>query len=276
MNHDRLVRDWSRGAVLIALSAVLGCASSSADGGEPGSGTPMANIQVRAELADETTNVGQGPFKVSYRGFGLALDDTTLSELASHLSVRTWPEGTVVPTTVTVEPVSPSNNNVPGTSAVVQIAPSAALEDRWYSLQFGPAQKGITTAQSFDGDVPGVRVRPGSHPAVSLISFCQAAETGSKFIVSFSEPVMAAIPAELFTVTQNAAPLTCRFDEMRPQELHEFCGTLVPGPLSVTLAAGKAQAIGGAALAAGHWAIDTRTLPVVQSGCVGYQVGLNP
>jgi hypothetical protein len=273
MNHDKLVRDLSRAAVLIALSAAGGCANSTDGGGQP-SGPHAPFIQVRADLTDETTNVGQGPFKVSYEG--RLLDDTTLGDLAAQLSLRTWPEGAVVPTTLTINPVSASNNNVPGTTAVVQIAPSAALDDRWYSLQFGAAQKGITTSQSFDGGVAGVRLRPGSHPAVSLISFCQAEAAGSKFIVTLSEAVTAAVPAELFTVTQNGAALGCRFDEMRPQELHEFCATLVPGPLTVTLAAGKAQATGGAPLAPGTWSIDTSKLPVVQSACVGYWVGLTP
>jgi hypothetical protein len=239
-----------------------------------GGGSSLPFIQIRADLADETTNAGQGPFKVSYYGLGRMLDDTTLGQLSARLSLRTWPEGAVVATVVTIGPVSPSNNNVPGTSAVVEITPSSALEDRWYSLQFGPAEQGVFTSQSFDGGVPGIRLRPGSHPAVRLIDFCQANAPGSKFIVAFSEPVTAASPADMFTITQNGALLTCRFDAMGPQDLHEFCSTLVPGPLTVTLAAGKAQSAGGALLAPGSWSLDTSTLPVVESGCVGYLVGL--
>jgi hypothetical protein len=158
--------------------------------------------------------------------------------------------------------------------AVVEIAPSSALEDRWYSLQFGLAEQGVVASQSFDSGVPGVRLRPGSHPAVRLINFCQADVPGSKFIVAFSEPVMAASPTEMFTVIQNGAPLDCRFDALEPQELHEFCSTLVSGPLTVMLGADKVQGAGGASLAPGSWSIDTTTLPVVESGCVGYLVGL--
>jgi hypothetical protein len=243
-------------------------------GDAQGGGSPLPFIQIRADLADETTNVGQGPFKVSYYGSGRILDDTTLGQLSARLSLRTWPEGAVVATVVTIGPVSPSNNNVPGTSAVVEMTPSSALEDRWYSLQFGPAEQGVIASQSFDGGVPGIRLRPGSHPVVRLIDFCQANIPGSKFIVSFSEPVTATSPADMFTVTQNGAPLICRFDAMGPQDLHEFCSTLVPGPLTVTLAAGKAQTEGGALLAPGNWSLDTSTLPVVESGCVGYLVPL--
>ena len=235
---------------------------------------PSHSFRFSAELADGTTNVGQGPFQVTYYGQGRTLDDTILGQLSAALAVRTWPEGTVVPTTVTIGPLTASSNNVPATMAVVEILPIGALEDRWYSLQFGAAQQGVMTTQSFDNGVPGLRLRPGSHPAVRLINFCQAPTAGAKFIVAFSEPVTAASPAEIFTVTQNGAALTCRFDDMSPQEVHEFCDTLVPGPLTVTLADGKAQSAGGAPLAAGTWSLDTRTLPVVESGCVGYLVGL--
>jgi hypothetical protein len=291
MNRDRIVRDWSGGIVLVALCAVAGCANPS--GGEGlnrpdanatkdgpagddslGGGSPAPFIQMRAELADGTTNVGQGPFKVSYYGLGRLIDDTTLGQLSARLALRTWPEGAAVSTVVTISPVSPSNNSVPGSMAVVEIAPSSALEDRWYSLQFGPAEQGVVASQSFDGGVPGVRLRPGSHPAVRLINFCQADLPGSKFIVAFSEPVTAASPTEMFTVIQNGAPLDCRFDALEPQELHEFCSTLVSGPLTVTLGADKVQGAGAASLAPGSWSIDTTTLPVVESGCVGYLVGL--
>jgi hypothetical protein len=44
--------------------------------------------------------------------------------------------------------------------------------------------------------------------------------------------------------------------------------------LTVTLAASKAQSAGGALLAPGAWSLDTSTLLVVESGCVGYLVGL--
>ncbi|MEA2697892.1 MAG: hypothetical protein QOI66_2163 [Myxococcales bacterium] len=291
MNRDRLVRDWSCGTVLIALCAVASCADPSggeglnrpdasttddrpAGGDSQGGGSPAPFIQVRADLADGTTNVGQGPFKVSYYGVGRMIDAPTLGQLSARLALRIWPEGAVISTAVTIAPVSPSNNNDPRTTAVVEIAPGSALEDRWYSLEFGPAEQDVSASQSFDGGVPGVRLRPGSHPAVRLINFCQADVPGSKFIVAFSEPVTAASPTEMFTVIQNGAPLTCRFDALEPQELHEFCSTLVPGPLTVTLGADKVQGAGGASLATVSWSIDTSTLPVVESGCVGYRVGL--
>jgi hypothetical protein len=291
MNRDRLVRDWSCDTVLVALCAVAGCASPSggegpnrpdatatedgpAGGDSLGGGSPAPFIQIRADLVDGTTNTGQGPFKISYYGVGRMIDAATLGQLSARLTMRTWPEGAAVSTAATISPVSPSNNNDPRTIAVVEVAPSSTLEDRWYSLEFGPAEQGVSTSQSFDGGVPGVRLRPGSHPAVRLIKFCQADVPGSKFIVAFSEPVTAASPTEMFTVIQNRAPLDCRFDALEPQELHEFCTTLVSGPLTVTLGADKVQGAGGASLAPGSWSIDTSTLPVVESGCVGYLVGL--
>jgi len=264
------VRDWSCAAVLVALCAIAGCAS------PPGqvSGEHFPVIGIRADLADGTTNAGQGPFKVSYSDYGLILDDAALGRLTARLALRTWPEGTDVPTVVTIGPIAPSNNNVPENMAVVEIAPSSALEDRWYSLQFGPAEKGIRTSQSFDGGVPGIRLRPGAHPAVRLIQFCQASVPGGKFVVDFSEPVTAASPAEIFTVTQNGVLLDCPSYDFRPQTLFEFCSTLVPGPVTVTLVAGKVHGAGGESLAPGTWSFDTSKLPSVESGCVGYLVEL--
>jgi hypothetical protein len=61
---------------------------------------------------------------------------------------------------------------------------------------------------------------------------------------------------------------------MGPQDLHEFCSTLVPGPLTAALSAGRAESADGVLVAPGSWLLDTRTLPVVESGCVGYLVGL--
>jgi hypothetical protein len=81
-------------------------------------------------------------------------------------------------------------------------------------------------------------------------------------------------PAELFTVTQNGAVLSCRFDSASDTDLHEFCETMVPGPVTVTLAAGEAQTADGLPLGAGTWMVDTTKLPTVESGCVGYLIPL--
>jgi hypothetical protein len=76
----------------------------------------------------------------------------------------------------------------------------------------------------------------------------------------------------MFTLTQNGAPLTCRFDAIGPQDLHDFCSTLVSGPLTVTLSPGKAQGASAVPVAAGNWSLDSSKLPATESGCVGYLV----
>jgi len=281
MDHDNGVRDWSRGAVLLAICGVVSCGSRAeervtdvADGSAPGGGSPRAYIQVRAELADGATNVGQGPFKVSYYGAGRVVDDAALADLTAQLTLHSWPEGAVVPSTVKVGPLLPTPT-VTGNSAVVEVTPGAPLDDRWYSLELGPARADVMTTQTLPSGAAGVRLRPGSHPAVTLIIVCTAPDgSGSKVIVDFSEAVTAANPAEMITVAQDGQALSCRFDALQPEDLHEFCSTLVPGPLNVTLPAGKGQGEGGAPLAPGDWTFDTRTLPFVESACLGYRVPL--
>jgi hypothetical protein len=253
--------------LLVVFSAVAGCEAR----GNALITPPVPAIQILAELEDGTTNAGQGPFKVSYFGYGRTLDDATLGQLSARLSLRTWPEGAAVATSLTIGQVASANTNVPANSASVALTPRAALDDRWYSLQFGSApQPGVISVQSFDGGVPGVRLRPGSHPAMRLMEFCQASVPGDKFIVVYSEPVTST--NLMLTVTQNGAPLTCRVDSSGGQDVHEFCGTLVLGPLTVTLAAGDAQGAGGVPLPSGSWSFDSSKLPVVESGCVGYLV----
>ena len=276
-------RAWSwRAAFAFALSWAPGCAVSheGADGATHPDVAPsdpvVPFIQIRADLDDESTNVGQGPFKVSYTLIGPTLDDATVGRLSAKLSLRTWPEGAVVAAVVTNGPVTDMTMKFhnPGWQAVVEIAPSSVIEDRWYSIQFGSPEQGVESFQSFDGDVWGVRVRPGSHPAVRLIQFC-----GGKFKISFSESVTTTSSGDLFTVVQKGQSLGCGVYQTLPQDLLATCDSYAPGPVTVTVAADQAQGAGGTPLAAGSWTFDTTMLPaipgIVEPSCVGYPVPLN-
>jgi hypothetical protein len=269
MGKQMIAKCGLGGAVVVtALCVINGCASHASGGPDAVSGdhSPPV-IQIRADLEDGATRVGQGPFNVWYSGSGAILDDATLRRLSAGISLRTWPEGAVIPMMVSNGPILPSNNNVPGTRAAVKITPEA-LEDRWYSIQFGAPEEDVISSQSFAGGVWGVRIRPGSHPAVRLIEFCDG-----KFILAFSESVTTANAAEIFTVTQNGQPVSCPINSVGSQDLHAFC-SIGPGPVTVTIAADTAQSADGAPLAAGRWNIDAAMLPSVEPGCVGYVIPL--
>jgi len=266
MIYDKVV-------VVASLLAAIGCGGSSWP--PQGGGEPVPFIQIQSAIADGTTNAGQGPFAVTFTGVRRMLDAATMTDLVARLGITTWPEGTVVPVSVAVD-MSATGATTPNT-ATVQVSVTDALSGRWYALGFGPHAGGLTTQQTFDSDVWGVRLRPDSHPAVRLVEFCGADPTvGMKLIVTFSEPVTVDSPADAFSVQQNGAALSCRLDDVGSAEVHEFCDTLTAAPATVSLAAGTVRGPDAAFLAAQAWPVDIAQLPLVESACHGYRVPLTP
>jgi hypothetical protein len=268
MNQDNDVATVSTVAVqALVLLASVGCSSTPADGG----GGPMPFIQIQSALGDGTTNAGQGPFPVSFHGAGRVLDADTLAGLLARLQMSTWPEGAPLVVTTTIDPTSPTSGT---TNATAQVSSGTALVNRWYSLGFGPPEAGLTTQQNLDNGVWGVRLRPDSHPAVRVAQFCGVIDTGMKFIVTFSEPVTVDRPSEALTVQQGGATVSCRLDSVGPGDVHQFCAALVPGPATVSLAAGTVRGPDGVFLASQLWTVDIAELPIVETGCNGYRVPL--
>lgn len=269
MNQDKNVTVASTSLALVAslvAALVAGNCSSSTD--PAGGGSPPPFIRIQSAIADGTTNAGPGPFPVSFYGAGRMLDAATTVGLLARLRMSTWPEGTPIAVTPMLDPGSNA------TTATAQVSVDALLDDRWYVLGFGPAETGLTCLQTLDDGTWGVRLRPDSHPVVSVAAFCEAADVGMKFIVTFSEPVMVDRPSEALTVQRNGAVMTCRLDGVSPTEVHQFCGDLAAGPVTVSLAAGIISGPDGAFLAPQDWAVDIATLPLVQTGCHGYRIPL--
>jgi hypothetical protein len=265
MEHDKAAASTVAALALLLLSPG-GCAGPT---DQQGGGSPQPFIQIQSAISDGTTNAGQGPFPVSFYGVGRTLDASTMAGLLARLQVSTWPEGTPLAVTSTLDPTSDMNR------ATAQVTVGAPLADRWYSLDFGPPQAGLTSQQTFDGGVWGVRLRPDSHPVVTVAEFCGATGTpGMKFIVTFSEPVTIDSASEALTVQQSGVALSCRLDSVGPNDVHQFCAALTRGPVAVTLATGTVRGQDGSFLASQVWTIDISQLPVVETGCNGYRVPL--
>jgi hypothetical protein len=269
MNHDRHVGSASRVALAAALVAsACGCALPAHGGG--GGGSPLPSIQIAATVEDGTTNAGPGPFDVQFFPEGIVPDGPALADLAAHLALRAWPEQTPIPTTTFVARAGTST-----TAAVVEVRASQPLAERWYSLDFGPPRDGLHTRQTFDDGTWGVRVRPDSHPAVTLIEFCGAAPSaGWKFYVTFSELVAIENPTFALTVEQNGAFVDCRLNGVVNTQVLKVCNTLTAGPVTVRLVVSSTKGPDGAFLAPQTWNLDVASLDVTQQGCVGYRVPL--
>ena len=261
MTHDKLVR-------FASLLAAIGCGSPE---DMQGGGEPAPHIQIQSPILDGTTAAGQGPFLVTYSGVGRILDMATLVDLGERLRISTWPEGTSVAVTTTLDAPATGVN-----SATARVSVDETLTGRWYALRFGSQTSGVSTQQTFDSNVWGVRLRPDSHPEVQLVEFCATdANGGLKFIVHFSEPVTVDSPSDALSVRQNGAPVTCRLDSVGATEVHQFCGALSAAPATVSLSAGTVRGPDAAFLATQTWPVDIAQLPMVESGCHGYRVPLD-
>jgi hypothetical protein len=266
MNQDKVAAAASTAAFLASvLFGGVGCSNST---DQQGGGSPLPVIQIQSAIADGTTNAGQGPFAVSFYGAGRVLDAGTMAGLLARLQMNTWPEGAPIVVTPTLDPTSGTTN------ATAQVSADLPLAERWYSLGFGPPQAGLANHQTFDDGIWGVRLRPDSHPVVNIAEFCTATDPGTKFIVTFSESVTIDRPLEALTVQRNGVVLSCRLDDVRPNNVHQFCGDLTPGPVTVSLAAGTVRGPDGAFLASQIWMVDIAKLPLVEAGCNGYRVPL--
>jgi hypothetical protein len=272
MNQDKLVAVPSamRGLAALLLVAAVGCAGfADQEGGGGGGPSPLPYIQIGSVIADGTTNAGQGPFPVSFYGAGRVLDDATMTSLLARLHLSTWPEGTPIAVTPTIGSTSDVNRQT------AQVSVGTPLANRWYALGFGPREAGLLSQQTFDGGVWGVRLRPDSHPAVSVAEFCgPTASLGMKFIVSFSEAVTVDAPTEALTVQQNGVAVSCQLYDVYPSRLYQFCGALTPAPVTVDLAAGTVRGPDGTFLAAQRWTVDIAKLPLVETRCNGYRIPL--
>jgi len=247
----------------VSLGLALCLIAAAACGREGPGPIPQPSIHIQFDIADGTTNAAQGPFVVRLFGYGGALDDPKVKDLAAHLAITTWPEDEPVAVTTTTS-TDPATD-----TAVVNVTSTAPLQDRWDALEFGASIAGLDSSQTFDNGTWGVRLRPGSHPVVRLLEFCGPADGGMKFIVSFSEYVAVDQPSAAFTVRQGGVDVPCRVNDAKSPVFYLFCDGLTAAAATVNLTDGQVRAADGSFLAPQTWSLDI--VPAPSSGCFGYR-----
>jgi hypothetical protein len=124
----------------------------------------------RFDPVDMTTSVGKRPLRVWLANRQRPVGAARLDQLASAVSLRLWPELTVVPTRTRVEDVKPFDDEGRGHRpyASVFVEPIDALADRWYALYIERPPGGLALANDTGNavsDASGAqlaRFRPGS------------------------------------------------------------------------------------------------------------------
>ena len=200
---------------MVALAA---CSSSTAS---DDTGGPPIQLVLRIVPADGTTRVGAAIPVVAISGIfthdGLA--DPDVAQVVGGLSLVTYPEGAKVDATIVAVKATDAGQNVN-----LEVRPAAPLTDRWYALRLHavPARMGLNYyshkyRKLADGSLEA-RFRVGSEPSLLAIEFC--AKGGTETVISFSEPVRAALPAPPFSLV---------YDDGSPAPHCDFSFALPPG-----------------------------------------------
>jgi hypothetical protein len=196
---------------------------------------------------DMTTLWGDQALRVTV-GVGPALDRAWLDELASRITLRTWPELEVVPSTSAVQ-VGVSD----GEAARVTVTPTAKLSERWYALYLAGLPFWATAQSHATADGAFVaRFAVGSAPRVTAVTFA-GGPSKHRLYVAMSESVMASVsPATLVQVLQAGASAACTDVEFTPNtalgQLSFDCPTLSQFPDEVSIGSGFVSTKGVALL----------------------------
>jgi hypothetical protein len=194
---------------------------------------------------DMTTLWGDQALRVTV-GVGPALDRTWLDELASRISLRTWPELEVVPSTSAVE-VGVSE----GESARVIVTPTAKLSERWYALYLAGLPFWATTQSHATADGAYLaRFAVGSDPRVAAVTFAGGSSKHRLYLAP-SESLLASVsPATLVQVRQAGASVVCTdvgFTANAPlTEVAFDCPTLSQFPDEIAVGSGLVSTTGAA------------------------------
>jgi hypothetical protein len=167
--------------------------------------------------------------------------------------LETWPERA---------PVAFTTDRPAAGYRVVRVVPSAPLDDRWYVNGLTSLPSLITyDAQLPDGTI-GSRFRPGSHPRVSHIQFCEKAGGGMKLLVNFSEPVTLSRTAEeIVTLKVGGVASPCTSYGAGPDALYFTCDALSPtAAVVVTVASDGAAGVSSVSLEGGSWPVNIGSL----------------
>ncbi|MBI4703616.1 MAG: hypothetical protein HY744_21100 [Deltaproteobacteria bacterium] len=183
---------------------------------EPG----PAGVRLWLEPMDGSTAVDAHVLRVGLDGGEAGVGGAMLAQLASLVSLRTWPELEPVPAAVRQRAAGQGDDP----RAYVELEPAPALADRWYVLRVGQPPAGAIWPRyawrhELGGGASGARFRPGSDPKVRQVQLCD--EPGSTaLVIDFTERLAKSLPAGTFaTVRQAGTPASCESRLMsRPED----------------------------------------------------------
>jgi hypothetical protein len=193
----------ARLSVLLLLGAALGCrpraqapAAAPAPRERAGAKAMFTTLEsARPEYwfspIDLSTAVGPSPtLEVLVSHDSRSVGAATLNDLASSVSLRTWPELQEIPTTKAIKDAT----GAWGTEifAHVTLTPAGALPDRWYAIYMAsqPASVGLSMQGRVlaSGDARVARFRVGSQPMLTGVMLYEVADKPGVYL-QFSESV---------------------------------------------------------------------------------------
>ncbi len=198
---------------------------------------------LRFTPADFTTLWGAQPLLVAV-GNGPTIDRAWLDDLASRVSLRTWPELETVPSTATVEVAASA-----GETARVTVTPATTLSERWYALHLSGLPFWATAQSHTMADGAYVaRFSIGSDPRVSSVTFA-GGPSKHRLYLALSESVLASVsPAQLVQVRDAGATVACTdvsFTASTPLDTLPFdCPTLGEFPDEIAVGSGLVSTTG--------------------------------
>lgn len=147
------------------------------------------------EPVDLTTSVGGSPLHVLISNLGAPVGIGVLNQIAASVTLRTWPELELVPTSVSkISDVSGKSDE--DQFAHIYLEPVSPLADRWYALHVDVLPSGTATWSAFPhvwSLTNGSRVsrfRTGSEPVVASVRVYQKEENAQVAYIDFSERIV--------------------------------------------------------------------------------------
>jgi hypothetical protein len=196
---------------------------------------------------DMTTLWGAQALRVTV-GSGPPLDRARLDDLASRITLRTWPELEVVPSTSAVE-VGVSDSE----TARITVTPTAKLSERWYALHLAGLPFWATAQSHVAADGAYLaRFAVGSDPRVAAVTFA-GGPSKRRLYIAPSELLQTSVsPATLVQVRQSGAAVVCTdvgFKANAPlTEIAFDCPTLSQFPDEIAIGSGFVSTTGTALL----------------------------
>lgn len=187
----------------------------------PNLGAPTRPLPtVALEPVDLTTAASQAALHVRVSNLGAPVGSDLLYRIAQSVTLRTWPELSVIPTTV-AKVVDATGKSSEDEFAHIYLAPTAALADRWYTLAMDVLPQGLgwaspanTVALANGGQ--GTRFRVGSGPMVASVRV-YAKDAAKRVVhVDISEPVIARASVVTLTYVDGRATDCWRESDVTP------------------------------------------------------------